>query len=130
MKEREKFLGIFSGKDLLLKLEWLLRTDLGVYKNRWNRPFIGKYEKGYYLLLFLTTRSYSKFVIDLKVCDRGGESICKSLEAKCFPLRDRNRGEVLVYAVHEERFRNFSFLFCGLCEDLELMDRLRREYFG
>lgn len=129
MKEGEKFLGVFYGKDLLLKLEWLLRTDLGVYKNRWKRPFIGKYEKGYYLLLFLTTKPYSRFGIDLSVCDRGEEGPCKNLDINCFPLRDRNRGEVLVYAVHEERFKNFSFVYCGFCRDLDLIDRLKREYF-
>lgn len=126
----EKFLGVFL-KDTLKKLEELLRTDLGSYQGRNKRPFICKFEQkdNVYVIIFLTTKTYSKKRVELKFCNIGRKDICRNLEYECFVLRDRNRNDVLAYAVSKDRFENFTFEFCGTCKNLEHLDSLRREFF-
>jgi len=124
----ERFLGVFTD-EALSRLEDLLRLDLGVYKARRRRPFIGRLERDFYLIVFLTTKTYSKRRVDLSLCYRGKNKACQSLDVECFILRDRNRQEVLAYMVHKDRFREFKYEFCGTCRDLEFLDSLRREYF-
>ncbi|MFN3264016.1 MAG: hypothetical protein ACK42C_03850, partial [Aquificaceae bacterium] len=120
----ERFLGVFSA-DVMPELERFLRADLGVFQGRRRRPFIGRFEKEFYILIFLTTKTYSRRVVDLRFCNNRGKGACKNLEINCFVLKDRNRKEVLAYAVHKERFKNFSFQFCGVCRDLEFLDSFR-----
>lgn len=124
----EKFLGVFS-VDVIQELERLLHTDLGVYRGRSRRPFIGKAEKEFYVIIFLTTKTYSRRMVDLNLCNNRGKGACKNLEINCFVLKDRYRDEVHAYAVHRDRFENFNFQFCGVCRDLEFLDKLGRMYF-
>ncbi len=125
----ERFLGVFSYK-ILPELERYLRTDLGTYRGRFKRPFICRKEEDFYTVIFLTTKPYSKRMVNLELCNRGDKPACRNLEINCFVLRDRNRGEVLAYVVPEYRLKEFEFDFCGSCRDLEFLDSLRRERFS
>ena len=115
----ERFLGVFTD-EALSRLEDLLRLDLVVYKARRRRPFIGRLEKDSYLIVFLSTKTYSKRKVDLSLCYRGKNKACQSLDVECFILRDRNRQEVLAYMVHKDRFRAVSYTHLTLPTNREV----------
>ncbi|MCS7308318.1 MAG: hypothetical protein NZ526_07205 [Aquificaceae bacterium] len=124
IKRGDKFLGIFHRR-ALEGLEELFNTDFGTRQGRKMRPFVGSYketEKSY-RLVFLSTKNYSRLLVELKFCERG-KRCEKFLYTTCFVLKDRNRRKTLAYSIPEEKFKNFSYELCGFCEDLEHLDNL------
>lgn len=125
IKLGDKFLGIFP-KKALEELEELLGTDLGIRKERKMRPFIGFYRdaKKRYCLVFLSTKNYSGFFVDLKFCSRKTKGKCGVLEPVSFVLKDRTRKKALAYSIPESRFEELYFELCGFCENMEWLEEL------
>lgn len=125
-KEGHKFLG-FVKADTLRFLEELWGTDLGVSvresrgkQPRSARPFIGWFE-GETLKLCFLTRKMKCFGIDVRNC--------KKIDRKCFWIQefgfiffDYKRKGCFLYSLNDVLI---DYVFCGRCDNLEFLERLR-----
>lgn len=133
IEKGEKFLGVFSRK-FIKDLEHLIGTDLGSKAGkegmgRKRRPFIARYEhkECRYFTAFLTTKPYSRIFVNLDPCGKKERGLCTGLESNCFVLKDRKRGQALLYGIPKERFEEFEFELCGFCHNMDVLERLKLE---
>jgi len=114
-----KFLGIFD-KDNLRVLEELLKTDLGTHK-RERRPFVGYFYGQWLFLCFLTTKNHGNVMrVDLSLCNKKKE--CSNLQSVSYIFQDRKRRGFYLYRLPRHLIKDYTF--CGLCKDLEHIDKL------
>ncbi len=122
-KRGEKFLGIIMFENLKF-LEELLNTDLGVKgrlekgkQPRQKRPFIGWYISDEELKVVFLTQKNKNPHVNLRLCKR-----CPDINRDTYIFRDRKRG-IVGYILKASHLGNF--IFCGRCENLKHLERLR-----
>ena len=122
----DKFLGFFY-QDKLRFLEELLDTDLGIRGRKAKgepprkvRPFIGRRREDGLEVCFLT-ESKKKHKIRIDMCERISSS-CSWMGKVSYAFYDQKRGygRYIFKVLGEE-----DYVFCGRCEDLEVIDKLR-----
>ncbi|MDQ7039148.1 MAG: hypothetical protein Q9N26_08170, partial [Aquificota bacterium] len=85
------------------------------------RPFIGWYSGDHITLVFLTTRQKS-IQVNTGFCKKLSEN-CGWIEDVCYVLEDWRRKGVYRFTLRRELFKDY--VFCGRCEDLDFLEKLK-----
>ena len=112
-----RFLGWLAGS--LEYYEQLFREDLGVWKGRRGRAFIGFEQEGdKVVIVFLTTSpdKHNKREVNLK---EHCYIRCSFIKPVAHLHRNRNTQSYRGYVIYKELLKEEDYQVCGFCKDLE-----------
>ncbi|MFZ8785632.1 hypothetical protein [Thermocrinis sp.] len=120
-EEGKKFLGYFR-QERLKFLEELTGMELGAYRRN-TRPFIGYTSGNWLFVLFLTSQKKGRtYRVDISLCKKKGCPRYRFAPGSYLFYDSKHRG-IYFYKLPKNLVKDY--VFCGYCEGLEYLDKLR-----
>ena len=120
-EEGKKFLGYFR-QERLKFLEELTGMELGAYRRN-TRPFIGYTSGNWLFVLFLTSQKKGRtYRVDISLCKKKGCPRYRFAPESYF-FHDSKHPGIYFYKLPKNLVKDY--VFCGYCEGLEYLDKLR-----
>jgi hypothetical protein len=120
-EEGKKFLGYFR-QERLKFLEELIGMELGAYRRN-TRPFIGYTSGNWLFVLFLTSQKKGRtYRVDISLCKKKGCPRYRFAPESYF-FHDSKHPGIYFYKLPKNLVKDY--VFCGYCEGLEYLDKLR-----
>jgi len=120
-EEDKKFLGYFR-QERLKFLEELTGMELGAYRRN-TRPFIGYTSGNWLFVLFLTSQKKGRtYRVDISLCKKKGCPRYRFAPGSYLFYDSKHRG-IYFYKLPKNLVKDY--VFCGYCEGLEYLDKLR-----